>query len=94
MFVAGQEPAGVIIGRISVNPGLFVERVGVVIDLEIEDGVDKELSQALLSRLEQWMISKQATDIETPLLRHGEYQAWTDWGFQPYFFWWQGRVPE
>ena len=92
VFVAGQEPAGVIIGRIAVNPWIFVERVGKVSDLEIEEGGDEDISQALLGRLERWMISKQATEIETPLLRHGEYQAWSDRGFQSYLFWRQHRV--
>ena len=94
VFVAGQEPTGVIISRISVNPGPFVERVGEVSDLEIKDGLNKELSQALLGHLEQWMISKQATEIQTPLLRHGEYEAWSDQGFQPHLFYFQERLPK
>lgn len=85
MFVAGQEPVGVIIGRLFVNEGIFVERVGKVTDLEIEDGANQELSQALLGRLEQWLISKRATEIGPHLLRHGEYEAWNEFGFQPYF---------
>ena len=89
-FVAGPEPAGVIIGRISVNPWLFVERVGVVTDLET--GEDGELSDELLSRLEQWMISKRATHIETMPLRQGEDDAWLDAGFEPYFIWRQGGL--
>ncbi len=94
VFVAGQEPAGVIIGRISVNPWLFVERVGVVTDLVTKEGAEKDLSDVLLGRMEQWMISKQATEIETPILRHGEYQAWSDRGFQPYFLSRQERIPK
>ncbi len=92
VFVAGQEPAGVIIGRISVNPWIFAERIGVVTDLEVEDGAEKDLFDVLLGRMEQWMISKRASDIETLPIRHGEYQAWNDRGFQPYFFWRQERV--
>ncbi len=85
VFVAGPEPDGVIIGRISVNPWLFVERVGVVTDFET--GEDPELSDTLLSRLEQWMVSKRATHIETMPLRPGEDGAWLGAGFEPYFIW-------
>lgn len=92
VFVAGEEPVGVIIGRIHVDPWLFVERVGVVTDLVVDKGEDKEVAEALLGRLEQWMASKQATDIETPPIRLGEYQAWTDRGFEPYLLWSRSEI--
>lgn len=92
MFIAGQGPAGVILGKVSVNPGLFVERVGVVSNLEVKDSGDNEISDALLSRMEQWMVSKQVTDIETVPIRRGEYLAWSDRGFEPYLFWFRERT--
>ncbi len=87
VFVAGEEPVGVITGRVSVNPWLFVERVGMLSDLVVDEGEDKEVAEALLARMEQWMISKKATDIETVPMQHGEYDVWTERGFEPELLW-------
>ena len=92
MFIAGQGPAGVILGKVSVNPDIFVERVGVVTSLQVKDSGDNEISDALLGRMEQWMASKQVSDIETDPIRRGEYQAWSDRGFEPYLFWFRERT--
>ncbi len=92
IFVAGPGPTGVIIGKISVNPWLFVERVGMVTNLQTADSEEAELSEALLSRMERWMVSQRATDIETLPIPHGEEQAWSDRGFEPSLFWFQERL--
>ena len=91
-FVAGQEPEAVIIGRVSINPWLFLERVGVVTALAAGGPAQDELAAALLSRMERWMAGKQATDIETLPLPHGSYGAWSERGFQPHLFWLQDRL--
>ncbi len=87
VFMSGEEPAGVIIGRIMVNPLYFVERVGLVTDLVVDAGEDSEVAEALLGRMEQWLVSKNATEIETVPMQHGEYDAWTERGFEPDLLW-------
>ena len=92
IFLAGREPSGVIVGRISINPWLFTERVGIVSELRVAAGAGGELADALLQQLQHWMLAKQATEIETSPLRHGTYDDWLERGFEPYLYWIQEQL--
>jgi len=84
-YVSGSgEPSGVIVGRVSVNPWLFQERVGVVHNLAVAPDAGEATAAALLERLERWMAAKRATDMQVEPIPHEKGQSWRERGFLPY----------
>lgn len=86
IFLAGSPAVAFVAGRVSVNPWLFVERVGIISQLVANERTGDGLTNALVARIERWMASKQSTSIQTEPLPHSQTAPWLARGYQPYMY--------